>query len=102
MCITNYFRWMQKHSSVVGHWHNPFDEQEYKKFNVFLPDINNENELKAEYKERFSKLNLLVLVAFKKDNMVIPYQSAAFGYYKPGDEEGTMLNMKETELYKRV
>lgn len=93
---------MQEHSAVAGYWHNPFDEEEYKKFNVFLPDINNENEVKVEYKERFSQLNLLVLVIFKKDTFIVPYQSGAFGYFKSGDEKGTILSMEETELYKQV
>lgn len=95
-----YSRWMQKHSAQAGLWHDPLDEAGYKKMNAFLPVINNENEIKAEYKERFSKLNLLVLVVFKKDRFVVPRESTAFGYF--ADEKGSILQMEDTDLYKKV
>ncbi|THG08481.1 hypothetical protein TEA_020868 [Camellia sinensis var. sinensis] len=52
----------------------------------FLPKLNNEipEERNATYKKRFSSLQNLVLIMFQHDTVLIPKETAWFGYYPDG------------------
>eukprot|EP00850_Spirogloea_muscicola_P020746 SM000225S07025 [mRNA] locus=s225:127495:130069:+ [translate_table: standard] len=67
---------------------------------VFLPVINNERPLMRNetYRERFSSLNHLVLVKFEDDSVIIPPETAWFGYYAPNSLD-KVLNFEQTDLY---
>lgn len=80
------------------YWHDPLNEEEYKKKCVFLPDINQENTINPDYKARLSSLLNLVLVKFTKDTMVQPRESEWFGFYKPGQTE-EKYTLFESDLY---
>lgn len=47
------------------------------------------------------QLEQLVLVVFLKDEIIIPKESAAFGFYAPGGNT-EIVKMQKTELYKKV
>ncbi|CAD6197319.1 unnamed protein product [Caenorhabditis auriculariae] len=93
-----YTSYVQDKVVQAQYWHDPYAEEEYKKKSIFLADINNEREINATYKQNLLKLKNFVLVLFKRDSMVVPKESAWFGFYKPGDED-TILQMNETRLY---
>ena len=57
------------------YWHNPLDEEEYKEKNIFLPDLNNENVVNEQYKQRLMSLKKFVMVRFNQDTMVQPMES---------------------------
>eukprot|EP00850_Spirogloea_muscicola_P010541 SM000062S19927 [mRNA] locus=s62:398979:401594:+ [translate_table: standard] len=67
---------------------------------VFLPVINNERPLMRNktYRERFSSLNHLVLVKFEDDSVIIPPETAWFGYYAPNSLD-KVLHFEQTDLY---
>lgn len=56
----------------------------YQEARTALARLNNEFEVKSEYKTAFVNLDLLVLVKFKEDAVVRPHESSQFGYYKDG------------------
>jgi len=60
------------------YWHNPLDEADYKAKNIFLPDINNDNTVNEQYKQRLMSLNKFVMVRFSQDKMVQPIESEVF------------------------
>ena len=63
-----------------------------------LLDINNQGEnIDINAKNRFSSLDLLILIAFKRDTMISPKESAHFGEY---DEKHKVVDMKDTDIYK--
>ncbi|CAG8450014.1 3271_t:CDS:2 [Ambispora leptoticha] len=69
----------------------------YKQQNIFLPDINNELEVKnATYKENLASLNTLVLIRFTEDVTLKPRDSAWFSFY---DEDGELQDLYNTPLY---
>ena len=80
------------------YWHDPLNEEEYKKKCIFLPDINQENTFNPDYKARLSTLLNLVLVKFTKDTMVQPRESEWFGFYKPGQTK-EKYTLFESDLY---
>ena len=70
----------------------------YKDSKSLLLDINNQGKNKdINAKNRFSSLDLLILVAFKRDTMISPKESAHFGEY---DDNHKLVDMKDTEFYK--
>lgn len=76
--IVSFFAYMnliQTNIVQAQYWHDPFNENEYKDYNLFLADINQEKEFKEEYKKNLLNLNRLVLVKFEDDEMVIPNES---------------------------
>ena len=82
------------------YWHDPTEEETYRKKSIFLADINNERQpIKQSYKENLIKLNNLVMVLFTKDSFVQPIESETFGQYEPG-QSSRVIPMEETDLYK--
>lgn len=99
--ILNFFAytsWAQKHIAQATYWHDPLNEEKYRKRSTFLSDINNENIINADYVNRLQSLNKFVLVKFLRDQIVKPIESSWFGFYKPGSEK-IVLSLKESELY---
>jgi palmitoyl-protein thioesterase len=76
---------------------DPFRMDDYLASNIFLPDINNEREVKnATYADNLASLERLVLYRFEKEYTVVPRGSEWFDFF-----DGTRLvNMSDTDLYK--
>jgi palmitoyl-protein thioesterase len=69
----------------------------YLKQNIFLPDINNEYDVKNKtYRMNLKSLNKLVLIRFTEDTTVVPKDSAWFSYY---DSEGDLLTLYKQPIY---
>ena len=70
----------------------------YKKSDSLLLDINNQGKnFDEEAKRRFTSLDKLVLIAFNRDTMISPKESAHFCEY---DKKHRVIDMKETDFYK--
>lgn len=70
----------------------------YLQRNIFLPDINNELEIKnANYAKRLSSINKLVMIMFMQDVTVKPKETAWFGFQ---DEDGEVIELEEQDQYK--
>lgn len=89
---------VQKHLVQADYWHDPLNEAEYKAKCTFLPDINQENKINQDYKNRLSNLSNFVMVMFSKDTMVQPKESEWFGFFKPGQDKEVQY-LKDTPLY---
>ena len=64
--------------------------------NVFLADLNNEHVVKNEqYKKNMQSLDKLVLFRFTEDLLVVPRDSAWFGYFNGS----TLQPMEDTQLF---
>jgi palmitoyl-protein thioesterase len=81
------------------YWNDPTDYEGYVKYNIFLPDINNEKVINEKYKANLMSLNKFVMVKFLKDQMVEPKESQHFGKYKKGQSTNE-IRLQETDLYK--
>ncbi|EFN80497.1 palmitoyl-protein thioesterase 1 [Harpegnathos saltator] len=93
------YLWFIQESLVqAAFWHDPLNIEEYKKKNIFLSDINNENGINEYYKSNLQKLHNLVLVKFANDTMVEPVETEWFGFYKPGEAK-EVQSLQESELY---
>ncbi|KAL5225537.1 hypothetical protein ABZP36_012176 [Zizania latifolia] len=81
-----YSNYVQAHLAPSGYLKIPTDMADYLKGCKFLPKLNNEipSERNATYKERFSSLDNLVLIMFEDDEVLIPRETAWFGYYPDG------------------
>ncbi|CAF1017758.1 unnamed protein product [Rotaria sordida] len=68
--------------SVAGFWRDPFQLEKYTKRSHFLPDINNEREVRNEtYRTNMLKLNAFVMTYSDIDETITPPQSGWFlGY----------------------
>ncbi|XP_035668253.1 palmitoyl-protein thioesterase 1-like [Branchiostoma floridae] len=93
-----YNSYVQSFLVQAEYWHDPLNEEEYKKASIFLADINQENVVNQTYKTNLMKLKKFVMVMFTEDTMVEPRESEWFGFYKPGS--GTELqDLRNTTLY---
>lgn len=95
-----YSTYVQNHLGPAGYVKIPTDLKAYYKGCKFLPRLNNELEdsRNTTYTERFTSLNQLVLIMFAEDNVLIPRETAWFGYY-PAGSTNTVLSYNETDLY---
>ncbi|CAJ1827164.1 unnamed protein product [Sphenostylis stenocarpa] len=78
----------------------PTDIADYRKGCEFLPKLNNEiaDERNSTYKQRFASLENLVLIMFTKEEILVPKETALFGYYPDGALH-PVLPMQQTKLY---
>uniref|UniRef100_T1J9W8 palmitoyl-CoA hydrolase n=1 Tax=Strigamia maritima TaxID=126957 RepID=T1J9W8_STRMM len=85
--------------SVGGFWKDPRDMIRYKKEGRFLACINNEyaHAKNQQFKTTMCKLEQLVLIGGPNDGVVVPWESALFGY---DDANGRVTNMEEQAVYK--
>ena len=96
-----YEKLVQDHVVQAEYWQDPNKYQEYLAKNIFLPDINNNKEVKNSlYKSRLQSLNKFVMVKFTEDSMVQPRESEWFGFYAPGQDK-VVLSLQQTELYQQ-
>lgn len=93
-----YLHFVQESLVQASYWHDPLKRDEYRKKNIFLADINNENYTNKEYKDNLQKLKALVLVKFENDTMVKPVESEWFGFYKPGQAK-EVQTLRQSKLY---
>ncbi|KAL3869843.1 hypothetical protein ACJMK2_042475 [Sinanodonta woodiana] len=93
-----YVSYIQNHLVQAEYWHDPLNEDKYKKASIFLADINQENVKNPAYKANLEKLKNFVMVQFLKDTMVEPKESEWFGFYKPGQAKD-INTLFETPLY---
>ena len=81
------------------YWHDPRTASEYEKYNIFLPEINNEGSPKnTTYKDKILQINKMVLVKFLNDTIVVPRDSEWFGFYTAGQDKQVQA-LEETPLY---
>ncbi|KNC83470.1 palmitoyl-protein thioesterase 1 [Sphaeroforma arctica JP610] len=95
-----YLPFVQNYLVQAEYWHDPLQEEVYKKSCVFMPEINNELAAKNQtYRENLQSLNRFVMIKFTKDTMVTPPESEWFGFYAPGQDK-EITTLKESDLYK--
>ncbi|XP_059275898.1 uncharacterized protein LOC132030331 isoform X1 [Lycium ferocissimum] len=95
-----YSAFVQAHLAPSGYLKLPNNIAGYLKSCRFLPKLNNEipSHRNSTYKKRFSSLENLVLIMFEHDTVLIPKETAWFGYYPDGAFE-PILPPQETQLY---
>ncbi|PIA28705.1 hypothetical protein AQUCO_06700017v1 [Aquilegia coerulea] len=95
-----YSKYVQAHLAPSGYVKIPTDISAYLSGCKFLPKLNNElpDERNATYKDRFTSLQNLVLIMFEHDTVLIPKETAWFGYYPDGAFE-PVLPPQQTKLY---
>ncbi|XP_048358096.1 palmitoyl-protein thioesterase 1 [Sphaerodactylus townsendi] len=89
---------VQERLVQAQYWHDPLNEEEYRKNSLFLADINQERCVNQTYKKNLMSLKKFVMVKFLNDTMVDPPASEWFGYYQSGQAKKT-IPLKETSLY---
>lgn len=90
--------WIQSRVVQAQYYKDAKDYETYLEKNIFLPDINNEKDQKnATYIANLKSLTTFVLVMFEDDDMVVPKESAWFGYW---NEVGDIVHLKDQPLYK--
>lgn len=100
--IISVCRILQKFLAAASYWHDPYDEERYRKGSTFLALINNENTINEQYKRNLMSLKKLVLVKLLTDEVIVPNDSAWFGFFGK-DENGAavIVSLEESELYKQ-
>lgn len=89
---------VQEHIVQAEYWHDPLKEEIYKAKNIFIADINNERVINETYKQNLLALDHMILVEFLQDDMVVPPESSAFGFFKPG-QASQIEPLQSTRLY---
>ncbi|GAV68206.1 Palm_thioest domain-containing protein [Cephalotus follicularis] len=95
-----YSDYIQAHLAPSGYLKLPNYISSYLEKCTFLPKLNNElpEERNSTYKERFASLQNLVLIMFEQDTVLIPRETAWFGYYPDGAFK-PVFPPQQTKLY---
>lgn len=86
--------------SFSDYWVQVANRSEYLSQNTFLPYVNNEvmSNNSAVYKQRFSSLTQLALIAALQDTVVYPWQAEQFGGYVWGSNN-VVFNYTQSPQY---
>merc|ERR1711874_377541 len=80
--VAVYTSLIQGHIGPAGYFHRIDDEESYFNSGILLADLNNVGKSKnKDYITRMSQLEAIVLIMFSEDTMVIPKETAHFGFY---------------------
>uniref|UniRef100_A0A6Q2WWW0 Palmitoyl-protein thioesterase 1 n=1 Tax=Esox lucius TaxID=8010 RepID=A0A6Q2WWW0_ESOLU len=90
---------VQKHLVQAQYWHDPLNDDLYKKHSLFLADINQERVVNETYKKNLQMLDKFVMVKFLQDTVVDPVDTEWFGFLKTGQAKETET-LQESVLYK--
>ncbi|XP_075962124.1 palmitoyl-protein thioesterase 1 [Anarhichas minor] len=90
---------VQKHLVQAQYWHDPLNDDLYKKHSLFLADVNQERAVNETYKKNLQLLDKFVMVKFLQDTMVDPVDTEWFGFLKTGQAKETET-LQESALYK--
>ncbi|KAM4701440.1 palmitoyl-protein thioesterase 1 [Discoglossus pictus] len=93
-----YTKFVQERLVQAEYWHDPLNEDAYRKGSIFLADINQERGINESYKHNLQALDKFVMVKFLNDTMVDPADSEWFGFYRPGQSK-EMMTLQESSLY---
>lgn len=85
--------WPLVRKSVVQaqYYKDPFALSRYLEFNEFLKDLNNDVVINEDHRRRILRLNRVAMVMFADDNILVPKNSAWFGYYNVTDNNQLVL-----------
>ncbi|XP_071755454.1 palmitoyl-protein thioesterase 1 [Centroberyx gerrardi] len=90
---------VQKHLVQAQYWHDPFNDDLYKKHSLFLADINQERVVNETYKKNLQLLDKFVMVKFLQDTVVDPVVTEWFGFLKTGQAKETET-LQDSVMYK--
>nr|XP_020453249.1 palmitoyl-protein thioesterase 1 [Monopterus albus] len=90
---------VQKHLVQAQYWHDPLNDDLYKKYSLFLADINQERGVNETYKKNLQLLDKFVMVKFLQDTVVDPVDTEWFGFLKTGQTKETET-LQDSVLYK--
>ena len=92
-----YLHIAQNSIGPAGYFRNNYDKSDYLNYSTFLADLNNEKDQKnINYKLRFLKLENVLLIKFADDTMIIPKETAHFGFLNEKDE---LQSLEKSEVY---
>ncbi len=96
-----YSSYVQNHIGPAGYFKNAKNYKSYLSHSSFLPNLNNEISSdvtgNANRKEKFMKLEKMLLIKFESDTMIIPRETAWFEFYNEKEE---LVSLKDSEFYK--
>uniref|UniRef100_A0A3Q2D8V7 Palmitoyl-protein thioesterase 1 n=1 Tax=Cyprinodon variegatus TaxID=28743 RepID=A0A3Q2D8V7_CYPVA len=87
------------HLVQAQYWHDPLNDDLYKKHSLFLADINQERAVNETYRKNLQRLQKFVMVKFLQDTVVDPVDTEWFGFLKAGQAKETET-LQESVLYK--
>ncbi|GIQ83968.1 palmitoyl protein thioesterase [Kipferlia bialata] len=84
-----YDTWAQEAVVPAGYWKDPFNITSYLEGSLYMPYVNNEIEHTDSrmYKDRLLSLSQLVLMGSPIDGVIVPPESAWFGFYTEGSAQ---------------
>ena len=91
-----YSSFIQNHLGPAGYYVDVLDRDKYLKGSTFLPELNNELTVNEKYKERFSKLDKVVLMKFNSDTIIYPREGAWFEFI---DQQGNLIPLNQSDFY---
>ncbi|KAF5279805.1 hypothetical protein FQA39_LY18227 [Lamprigera yunnana] len=98
-----YSQFVQNNFVQATYWHNPLNQEAYKKYNTFLTDINNENYINQTYIKNLNALEKFVMVKYTNERFVVPPDSEWFGFYKKNNSDITeSLQQSQTFVKDRL
>ncbi|XP_075995762.1 palmitoyl-protein thioesterase 1 isoform X2 [Genypterus blacodes] len=89
---------VQNNLVQAQYWHDPLKDDLYRKYSLFLADINQERGVNETYRKNLQLLDKFVMVKFLEDTVVDPVDTEWFGFLKTGQAKETET-LQESVLY---
>ena len=91
---------MQNSLTIANYWNSPFSRDLFLTNNIYLPWLNQEIVINETFIENIKKLEIWVQVAAPEDDIIRPWDSAHFNFWK-GTKDKEVEKMIDREVYKK-
>ncbi|CAL6009237.1 Palmitoyl-protein_thioesterase [Hexamita inflata] len=81
-----YTDFVQNLLTGASYWNDPYKHNAYLAYKTHLSYLNNEVEINSNYKSNFLEPDLYVLFGSPNDNIIVPWESAWFGFFNSDDK----------------
>ncbi|CAL5978332.1 Palmitoyl-protein_thioesterase [Hexamita inflata] len=93
-----YTDFIQNLVAGAGYWRNPYQLQQYLAYGPHLAHMDNQIDFKQSRLSNFIQPDKFILFGSENDGIIVPWQSAWFGFYENGDDK-KVLPMEERDVY---
>ncbi|KAJ9053327.1 hypothetical protein DSO57_1025224 [Entomophthora muscae] len=95
-----YSAYIRDHVIQAQYIRDQMNYDTYLKYNIFLPDINNEKTIKNQtYKKNLSQLDFFAMIRFEQDHTLVPRNSSWFGSFEIGSQNKEII-LEDQDIYK--
>lgn len=94
-----FFTFSVKNTSYSNYYRGRYTPEQFKEYNDWLQDLNNERKYNQKYYDKYTGLDKIIFIKSLQDIVVIPQESSFFQFYDDKGEQ--IVSMEQDQFYQK-